>query len=101
MDVDTIISRIETNRQRVATAVETRRLAEETVRVGFRRLEEGLISSFDIIEFQRRLYDAKSRELTANSDLNKSISQLWLVTGTVAEQTGVQFKEPPEGGRSR
>ncbi len=96
VDVDTIISRIETNRQRVTTAVETRRLAEETVRVAYRRLEEGLISSFDIIDFQRQLYDAKSRELTANSDLNKSISQLWLVTGTVAERTGVQFREPPE-----
>lgn len=96
VDVDTIISRIQTNRQRVTTAVETRRLAEQTVRVAYRRLEEGLMSSFDLIEFQRRLYDAKSRELSANSDLNKAVSQLWLVTGTVAERTGVQFREPPE-----
>lgn len=93
-DVDQIISRIETSRQRLTTAIQTRQLAEETVRVAFRRLEEGLISSFDIIEFQRRLYDAKSRELGAQADLSRSITQLWLVTSTVLDHAGVGFSEP-------
>lgn len=93
-DVDQVLARIETSRQRLATAVQTRQLAEETVQVAFRRLEEGLISSFDLIEFQRRLYDARSRELGAQADLNRSITQLWLVTATAVEKAGVGFKEP-------
>jgi outer membrane protein TolC len=56
-------------------------------------LEEGQISSFDLIEQQRRLYDAKSRELQARAELNKSITQLWLVTGTVVERAGIHFSK--------
>ncbi|RYD82390.1 MAG: TolC family protein [Verrucomicrobiaceae bacterium] len=93
-DVDQIIARIETNRQRVATAVQTVQLAQETMQVAYRRLEEGLISSFDILEFQRRLYEARSGELSAQADLSKSVTQLWLVTSTTAEKAGVAFKVP-------
>jgi len=91
VDVDTVLSRIETNRQRVDTARNTRELNEEAVRIALRRLEEGQISSFDVIEQQRRLYDARSRELLARAELNKSITQLWLVTGTVVERSGIRF----------
>jgi outer membrane protein TolC len=91
VDVDTVISRIRTNQQRVDTARETRELNEEAVRIAYKRLEEGQISSFDVIEQQRKLYDAKSRELAAIAELNKSISQLWLATGTILDRQGVFF----------
>lgn len=98
VDVDTVISRIETNRQRVETARKTRELYDEALRIAYRRLEEGQISSFDIIEQQRRLYDAKSRELAAQAELNKSITQLWLATGTVLDQMGIRVAEPDDIG---
>jgi outer membrane protein TolC len=93
-DVDQILARIVTLRQQVATAIQTRQVEEEVVRIGFRRLEEGLVSSFDLIEFQRRLYDAKGREILAQAELTKAVTQLWLVTATVVENTGIQFVEP-------
>ena len=89
VDVDTALSRIETSRQRLETARQTRALNEEAVRIGYRRLEEGQISSFDLIEQQRRVYDARSRELSAKADLNKAIATLWQATGTVIERMGV------------
>ena len=52
---------------------------------------EGLITNFDLIEQQRRLYEARTRELSAVFDLNKSITQLWLATGTVLENLGITF----------
>ncbi len=91
VDVDTVISRIETNQQRLTTARNTSALFEEAVRIAYRRLDEGQISSFDIIEQQRKLYDARSRELAARTELNKSITQLWLVTGTVLEKMGIHL----------
>ncbi|MES2572173.1 MAG: TolC family protein [Verrucomicrobiota bacterium] len=93
VDVDTVMSRIETNRQRVETARKTRELYVEAVRIAYRKLEEGQISSFDIIEQQRRLYDSKSREAAARAELDKSITQLWLVTGTMLERLGIQVPE--------
>jgi len=94
VDVDTAVSRVETNRQRLETARKTRELNEEAVRIAYRRLEEGQISSFDLIEQQRKLYDARSRELAARADLNKAIVNVWQATGTVLENTGVTIAKP-------
>jgi len=93
-EVDTVITRIEINRQRLETARNTRALNEEAVRIVYRRLEEGQLSTFDVIEQQKKLYDAKSREFAAVSELNKAISQLWLVTGTVLERSGIHVAPP-------
>ena len=99
IDVDTVISRIETLRQRLETARQTTSLNEEAVRIAFTLLDQGLDPQgslrgfgFDLIETQRRLYDARSRELAARTDLNKAISQLWLATGTILEETGITIK---------
>ncbi|HEX5177586.1 MAG TPA: TolC family protein, partial [Chthoniobacteraceae bacterium] len=93
-EVDTVISRIEISRQRLETARNTSALNQEAVRIVYRRLEEGQLSTFDVIEQQRKLYDAKSRELAAVADLNKSITQLWLVTGTILDKAGLHVAPP-------
>ncbi len=93
VDIDTVLSRIITNRKRLETARKTRELYEEAVRIAYRRLDQGQISTADIIDQQRRLYDSKSRELAAVAEINKSVTQLWLVTGCVLEKTGIQVDE--------
>ncbi len=92
VDVDTVISRIETNRQRVETARQSRLLNQEAVRIANRRLEEGQISSFDVIETTRKLFEARSRELDALAALQTSVAQFWLATGTILDRTGITFK---------
>jgi len=91
VDVDTVISRILTNQQRVDTARKTRELNQEAVRVASKRLEEGQLSSFELIEQGRKLVEAQSRELATIAEFNKSISQLWLVTGTILDRQGIYF----------
>ena len=82
-DVDTAISAIRTNQQRVDTARKAAKFAQDVVRMQNRRLEEGQASTLDILDNRRRLYDAQSRELGAVNDLDKSIVQLYLATGTL------------------
>jgi outer membrane protein len=91
VDVDTVISRILTNQQRVETARRTRELQEEASRVAAKRLAEGQLSSFELIEQGRKLGDAQSRELATIAEYNKSVSQLWLATGTILDRQGVFF----------
>ncbi|HVK58136.1 MAG TPA: TolC family protein [Candidatus Kapabacteria bacterium] len=98
VDVDTALSRIEMSRQRLETARNTRDLNEEAVRIAYRRLEEGQLSSFDLIEQQRKLYDAKSRELAARAELDRAIVALWAATGTVLDHTGVNIVRPNRRG---
>src|SRR4029077_4939472 len=52
VDVDTVISRIRTNAQRVETARQSRRLGEEAMKIQNKRIEQGQVSSFDIIDTQ-------------------------------------------------
>jgi outer membrane protein TolC len=94
VDIDTVLSRIESFKQRLETAQKTRELNDQAMRIANRRIQEGQISSFDLIEQQRRLFEARSREVAARADLNKAITQLWLVTGTVLEKLGIQIAEP-------
>jgi outer membrane protein TolC len=99
VDVDTALSRIEMSRQRLETARNTRELNEEAVRIAYRRLEEGQLSSFDLIEQQRKLYDAKSRELASRAELDRAIVALWAATGTVLDNTGVTIVKPSRRGQ--
>ena len=96
IDVDTVLSRIETLQQRLETARKSTSLGEEAVRIASGRLDIGLddggVGTFQLIETQRRLYEARSRELGARAELNKAISQLWLATGTILEETGIKVK---------
>jgi outer membrane protein TolC len=90
-DVDTAISAVQVNQERVDTARQARKLAEEVVHDQNRRIEEGQASTLDILDNRRILYAAQSRELAAIDDLDKSIIQLYLSTGTLLRQESIQL----------
>jgi outer membrane protein TolC len=104
-DVDTAISAIQVNRQRVETARTARKFAEEVVHMQDRRLEAGQASTLDILDDRRRLYDAQTRELAAVNDLDKSIVQLYLATGTLLRQESIVLDDDdpaaPKAARGR
>jgi len=90
-DVDTAISAIQTDQQRVASARQASALAQDVVRMQNRRIEEGEGSTIDILDNRRRLYDAQSDLLAAIDDLNKSIVQLYLATGTLLREESIDL----------
>jgi|GEM_PF-1328178 len=96
LGVEQAIELIRTNEERLKVAQLTVKTAENAARIGYRQMQEGMIQSFDLIEQQRRLYDARTRELNARAELNKSITQLWLATGTVMQNLGISYNEDPK-----
>lgn len=96
LGVEQAIELIRTNEERLKVAQLTVKTAENAARIGYRQMQEGMIQSFDLIEQQRRLYDARTRELNARAELNKSITQLWLATGTVMQNLGISYTEDPK-----
>jgi outer membrane protein TolC len=88
-DVDTAISAVRTDEQRVTSSRQARELAEQVVRMQNGRLEEGQASTLDVLDNRRRLYDAQSAVLEAIDDLNKSIVQLYIATGTLLRQESI------------
>jgi HAE1 family hydrophobic/amphiphilic exporter-1 len=99
-DVDTAISAIQSNQERVTSARATSKFAQEVVDMENRRIEAGQASTIDILDNRRRLYDAQSAELEAVNDLNKSIVQLYLATGTLLREESIQLvDDDPEAPR--
>jgi outer membrane protein TolC len=91
--VDTAISAIRTNEQRVVTSRQAQELAEDVVRMENGRLEAGQASTLDVLDNRRRLYDAQSATLEALDDLNKSIVELYLATGTILHQESIMLDD--------
>lgn len=93
LDVETMLSRIQTNLQTVETCRQTRRLAEETVKIQEKQIEQGLTSVFDAIENRKKLYDARIREANALAELNKSYVLLDVATGTLLQKHSIKVVE--------
>lgn len=83
--------RIETYLQRLETAVKSRELAENTLAAEEKRFEKGLTSSFNVLEFQTKLSDVRTREVAARIDLQKAQAELWSVTGQLPRHLGVEI----------
>jgi outer membrane protein TolC len=67
-----------------------------------RRIEAGQASTLDILDNRRRLYEAQSAVLEAVDDLNKSIIELYLATGTLLRQESITLvDDDPEGPKHR
>ncbi len=56
-------------------------------------LEKGNRSIYDTLQFYTDLSDAKTRELSILTEMNKSLVQLYTVDGSLLERLGIEFLE--------
>jgi outer membrane protein TolC len=82
VDVDNASGQVITSRERIASTVEARRLARETLEAGESRLGAGGGTTFEVLELQKKLTEAEAAELRARSDYNKAIGEYHRQTGT-------------------
>jgi outer membrane protein TolC len=64
---------------------DTVRLAQSALDAELRRLSSGMTTSYNVAQAQRDLSQARSRELATYVDLNKAVTQLYFVLGTLDE----------------
>ena len=89
LQVDTAATRVETSHRRLATTRQSVTATEATLDAENKRLTQGVGVSFNILEAQKDLASATSRELAARADLNKSLVDLWLSTGTLLSRLNI------------
>lgn len=77
--------------ERVELVRESVRLAEDALRGEERRLESGLTTTFNVLNQQRELSQARSRALAAEVDLQRTKLDLRLIQGTLSESLGFAF----------
>ncbi|RYD67309.1 MAG: TolC family protein, partial [Verrucomicrobiaceae bacterium] len=89
VDVDNAAGQITTNRERIESTEEARRLAQESLEAGEERLRAGTGTTFEVLELQDRLSTAELAELRARSDYNKAVAEYLRQTGTTLRERRV------------
>lgn len=87
--VDTALRDIAAARERVELVKDSLRLAESALDAELKRLNTGLTTSYNVLTLQKELSQARSRELATVVDLNKAITTLHLIEGTLAEKMNI------------
>jgi outer membrane protein TolC len=85
------VRRIEANVQLVESTRAARALAEEQLRVEQKRLEAGVTTTFNVLQFQRDLASAQAFEVQAITTYNQNLANLELVKGTVLEKNRLEL----------
>ncbi|OGW04211.1 MAG: hypothetical protein A2W77_03840 [Nitrospinae bacterium RIFCSPLOWO2_12_39_16] len=91
VEVREAVRSIDTNKKRVNTTAVSRRLAEEKLSAEEKKFDVGMSTSFNVVEYQRDLIAAKTREISAIIDYNKSLLNLEKVKGTILEKNNIEL----------
>lgn len=91
LGVKEAVRAIQTDIKRVKVTRISKKLAEEKMKAEEKKFEVGLSTSFKVLEFQKDLAEEQSKEIQAIIDYNKSIINLYRVTGTTIEKNNLEI----------
>ncbi len=86
IEIDEAVNQIRSSFDRVESTRQARLYAEQALDAEQKKLESGASTSFVVLRLQRDLTSARSEELRALTDYNRSLASLRRVEGTTLEQ---------------
>ena len=94
LEVSTAVNDVVANMKRIESSRVARELAEENLRNQQKRLEVGIATTKDVLDFQDDLTQARGVELQAATDYNISLAELARAQGTLLDQYSVVIEVP-------
>lgn len=94
LEVSTAVNDVVANIKRIESSRVARELAEENLRNQQKRLEVGIATTKDVLDFQDDLTQARGVELRAATDYNISLAELARAQGTLLDQYSVVVEVP-------
>ncbi len=94
LEVQRAVSDVVTNVKRLRATHLATELARENLRDQQRRLEVGMATTKDILDFQDQLTTARGNEVQAQTDYNVSLAELARSQGTLLDQYSVVVEVP-------
>ncbi len=85
---------VDTARQALASARVSRRLEEKNLEAEQKRYQNGMSTSFQVLQIQEDLTEARSREVAAITGYRKALVQYYRAIGRLTEESGVEISEP-------
>lgn len=86
VQIDNAVSEIRAALQRVEATRQALAYAEAALEAEQKKLEAGRSTSFQVLELQRSLTDARTAAIRALADYNKAIAQLAFAEGTILDR---------------
>ncbi len=94
LEVSTAVNDVIANMKRIQASRVARELAEENLRNQQKRLEVGIVTTKDVLDFQDQLTTARGVELQAATDYNVSLAELARAQGTILDEYQVVIEIP-------
>ncbi len=94
LEVDTVYNRVQIDQERLAATRKSREAARQSAEAELKRLQQGVSTSYQVLQLQRNYSQAQSRELAALADFNKSLADLYLTTATLLQKQRINITEP-------
>lgn len=103
IDIRNAIERVSTLQRRLVTSQQSIQFAEQSLNVETRMLEEGRSTSFQVLQAQDALSNARTRKLAALVDLKKATAEVDVVSGRLFSQYGLYLESARDyhSGRER
>lgn len=95
VQVDNAVAAVRANRLRYSAAQEASRLARETYEAEQNRLSAGTSTTFVVNQLQRDYSIARTTELSALADWQKSIAELSRVEGSALQANHIEIADTP------
>ncbi|MEE9614207.1 MAG: TolC family protein [Thermodesulfobacteriota bacterium] len=94
--LDNAIKELHTSRERFGAAKVSTRFAEETLIAEEVKLEAGLSTTYNVLEMQEDLEEAKLSEIDALIDYASAVTVFLREEGTLLDKRGIEFRLPEE-----
>ncbi|MFN0079539.1 MAG: TolC family protein [Prosthecobacter sp.] len=94
LEVDTVYNRVRIDQERLAATRKSREAARQSADAELKRLQQGVSTSYQVLQLQRNYSQAQSRELAALADFNKSLADLYLTTATLLQKQRINITVP-------
>jgi outer membrane protein TolC len=94
VEVRSAVRGVRTAAQQIESTRASRGLAERNLEAERKRYENGLSTSFQVLEIQEDLTAARSREVAAIASYRRALAEYWRATGRLLEAEGVEFEDP-------
>jgi len=88
-DVRSALRRVETSRQQIAAAEETKRLRESTLENEQERLRLGLSTNYEVLQVERDVADARRAYVEARVEHEKALLALDVATGLLLRKRNI------------
>ena len=93
VDVRAAVRALRTTRQQIDSATVASRLAEKNLDAEQKKYQNGLSTSFNVLQVQEQLTEARRAEVTARTAFNTAISNYYRAVGKLLAQEAVQIQK--------